>query len=151
MNDLSRLIARAEALLERVESLLPPAAAAPDWKASTAFRWRKRAGGRGHLEPVAKPHRIRLKDLRNVDEQKQRIECGEADEARDDDAASLVVEAEGGGQRHVMHGEADGQGGERHEGERQLGEAARLAAKLGEAWRTVGHGDALTLRYRAPA
>ena len=73
MNDLSRLISRAEALLERIETLLPLPANAPDWKASTAFRWRKR-GGRGHLEPVARPHRIRLKDLRNVDEQKQRIE-----------------------------------------------------------------------------
>ena len=53
--------------------MLPPPDAGPDWKASTAFRWRKRAG-RGHLEPVARPHRIRLQDLRNVDEQKQRIE-----------------------------------------------------------------------------
>ncbi|MCL4724664.1 MAG: DUF815 domain-containing protein, partial [Rhodocyclaceae bacterium] len=74
MNDLARLIARAEALLERIETLLPQPAAAPDWKASTAFRWRKRGGGGGHLEPVARPHRIRLKDLRNVDEQKRRIE-----------------------------------------------------------------------------
>ena len=73
MNDLARLISRAEALLERIETLLPLPAGSPDWKASTAFRWRKR-GGRGHLEPVARPHRIRLKDLRNVDEQKQRIE-----------------------------------------------------------------------------
>ena len=74
MNDLARLISRAEALLERIESLLPRPTGAPDWKASTAFRWRKRGGGRGHLEPVARPHRIRLKDLRNVDGQKQRIE-----------------------------------------------------------------------------
>ena len=73
MDDLSRLIKRAEALLERLETLLPQPAAAPDWKAATAFRWRKR-GGRGALDPVARPHRIRLKDLRNVDEQKRRIE-----------------------------------------------------------------------------
>ena len=73
MDDLSRLILRAEALLARVEALLPPALAAPDWKASVAYRWRKR-GGRGHLEPVARPHRIRLQDLRNIDEQKKRIE-----------------------------------------------------------------------------
>jgi hypothetical protein len=73
MNELSRLIQRAEALLERIETLLPPATALPDWKASTAFRWRKR-DGRGHLEPVARPHRIRLQDLRNVDAQKKRIE-----------------------------------------------------------------------------
>jgi predicted AAA+ superfamily ATPase len=71
--DLTRLIARAEALLERVETLLPPALAGPDWQAAVAFRWRKRSG-RGYLEAVAKPHRIRLKDLRNVDEQKRRIE-----------------------------------------------------------------------------
>jgi len=73
MNDLSRLLQRAEALLERIETLLPAPAAPPDWKAAIAFRWRKR-GGRGCLEPIARPHRIRLKDLRNVDEQKRRIE-----------------------------------------------------------------------------
>jgi predicted AAA+ superfamily ATPase len=73
MNDLSRLIARAEALLQRIETLLPAAPAAPEWNKATAYRWRKR-GGRGHLEAVAKPHRIRLRDLRNIDEQKKRIE-----------------------------------------------------------------------------
>ena len=71
--DLAHLIARAETLLERIEALLPAAAGAPDWKAATAFRWRKR-GGRGHLEAIAKPHRIRLRDLRNIEEQKRRIE-----------------------------------------------------------------------------
>jgi predicted AAA+ superfamily ATPase len=74
MNDLSRLIARAEALLGRIETLLPAAPAAPEWNKANAFRWRKRGGGRGHLEAVAKPHRIRLRDLRNIDEQKKRIE-----------------------------------------------------------------------------
>ncbi len=74
MDDLSRLIKRAEALLDRIETLLPAAAAAPDWRAATAFRWRKRGGSRGQLEAVARPHRIRLQDLRNIDEQKSRIE-----------------------------------------------------------------------------
>jgi predicted AAA+ superfamily ATPase len=73
MNDLARLIGRAEALLERIESLLPAPAPAPDWEASIAFRWRKR-GARGLLEPVSRPHRIRLQDLRHIDEQKRRIE-----------------------------------------------------------------------------
>ena len=47
MNDLARLISRAEALLERIESLLPRPTGTPDWKASTAFRWRKRGGLHG--------------------------------------------------------------------------------------------------------
>ncbi|MGE5465814.1 MAG: ATP-binding protein [Ignavibacteria bacterium] len=72
MNDLSRLIARAESLLERLEAVLPPALQAPDWKA-LAFRWRRR-NGRGQLEPVHHPHRIRLDDLVGIDEQKQRLE-----------------------------------------------------------------------------
>ncbi len=74
MSDLARLIARAETLLERIEALLPQPAATTDWKASTAFRWRKRGGHGGHLDAVPRPHRICLKDLRNVDEQKRRID-----------------------------------------------------------------------------
>ena len=73
MNDLSRFIARAEALLARVEALLPTPPAAPDWRAAVAFRWIKR-NGRGHLQGVAKPHHIRLKDLQGIAEQKSRIE-----------------------------------------------------------------------------
>lgn len=72
MTDLATFLSRAEALLARVESLLPAAAAAPDWSA-TAFRWRTR-NGRGHLEAVRHPHVIRLADLQGIDEQKARIE-----------------------------------------------------------------------------
>ncbi len=72
MNDFSRLISRAESLIERLEAVLPAAAAAPDWKA-LAFRWRRRSG-RGQLEAVHHPHRIRLDDLVGIDEQKQRLE-----------------------------------------------------------------------------
>ena len=73
MNDLSRFIIRAEALLERVEALLPAPQTAPDWHSAVAFRWLKR-NGRGHLQAVAKPHQIRLKDLQGISEQKTRIE-----------------------------------------------------------------------------
>ncbi len=71
--DLAHFLTRAEALLARVEALLPAPAAAPDWRAAVAFRWLKRHG-RGYLRAVPKPHRIRLKDLCGIDEQKARIE-----------------------------------------------------------------------------
>ena len=70
--DLQAFLNRAEALLQRLEVLLPAAAPAPDWRAR-AFRWRRRQG-RGVLEAVLHPHRICLEDLHCVDEQKARIE-----------------------------------------------------------------------------
>jgi predicted AAA+ superfamily ATPase len=74
MNDLARLLARAEHLIDRVEELLPEVGKAPDWSGATAFRWRRR-NGRGFLQAVARPHRIRLQDLCDVDEQKRRIDA----------------------------------------------------------------------------
>nr|MBA2689610.1 ATP-binding protein [Burkholderiales bacterium] len=67
------LINRAEALLARLEAIIPMPAPAPDWQSAAAFRWRKR-GGVGYLQPVAHPHRISLDDLKDIDEQKKIIE-----------------------------------------------------------------------------
>jgi predicted AAA+ superfamily ATPase len=72
--ELSDLIARAEGVLERVEALLPPLAADPDWSKVTAARWRKRSG-RGYLQAIANPHAIRLDDLVAVDDQKHTIDA----------------------------------------------------------------------------
>ena len=69
---LAALVARLERLVERAESLLPPPPAPPDWSAQ-AYRWRV-AQGRGRLEPVRHPHRIRLDDLQGVEDQKAAIE-----------------------------------------------------------------------------
>ena len=66
------LVARVEALLTRLEAVLPHAPAAPDWDASTAFRYRRR-GGAGMLEPVRHVATIRLGDLKEVDVQKERL------------------------------------------------------------------------------
>jgi predicted AAA+ superfamily ATPase len=71
-NELAAFLARAEALLARVEAMLPATPGAPDWSA-TAYRWRTR-DGRGRLEAVRHPHRIRLTDLQGIDEQKAKIE-----------------------------------------------------------------------------
>jgi predicted AAA+ superfamily ATPase len=66
------LIARAEALLARLEAVLPHPAQAPDWSASTAFRYRRR-GSAGVLEPVRHVAPIRLAQLREVEPQKERL------------------------------------------------------------------------------
>ena len=77
--DLSRLVnvaERADALLARVERLLP-APGAPDWNASIAFRWRRRPtafGWQSWLQPVRHRSAITLDDLKNVDEAKRLIE-----------------------------------------------------------------------------
>ncbi len=72
MQALETLLARLESLVGRAESLLPRLPTPPDWQA-TAFRWRV-AHGRGRLEPVRHPHRIRLDDLHGIAEQKAAIE-----------------------------------------------------------------------------
>ena len=69
----SKLLKRAESLLERLEQVLPAQSAPTDWKASVAFRWRRR-GNRAGIEPVAHVHRIELSELHGIDAQKQLIE-----------------------------------------------------------------------------
>ena len=66
------LIARAEALLARLEAVLPHPPAAPDWAAAIAFRYRRR-GGSGAIEPVRHVATIRLESLVEVEPQKQRL------------------------------------------------------------------------------
>lgn len=72
-SDLTGVLARAQSVLERIEAILPPVAESPNWAASIAYRWRKR-NMRGYLQSVAYPHRIRLDDLRGIDQQKRLVE-----------------------------------------------------------------------------
>ncbi|HSC63908.1 MAG TPA: ATP-binding protein [Caldimonas sp.] len=67
------LVARVEALVGRLEAVLPHPLTAPDWNASTAFRYRTRGGSGGRLEPVRHVASIRLASLVEVDAQKERI------------------------------------------------------------------------------
>lgn len=71
---LASFLARAEKLLERLEPLLPPLSPAPDWRTANAFRWRK-SGNHGYLQAITRPPAIRLKDLRDIDQQKSRIDA----------------------------------------------------------------------------
>ncbi len=73
-NSMDRLISRVEALVERIESVLPQPLRAPDWSASIAFRYRKRSSGHGTLEPVRHVAGIRLSDLQEIDGQKEKIQ-----------------------------------------------------------------------------
>jgi predicted AAA+ superfamily ATPase len=74
LSSLAVFLERAERLLSRLEPLLPPASPVPDWDAAVAFRWRKR-GAAGYLQPVPHPALIRLADLKDIDEQKARIDA----------------------------------------------------------------------------
>ena len=69
---LLHLITRAEALLARLEAILPHPLSEPDWGASIAFRYRKR-GGSGVIEPVRHVAPIRLDALVEVGPQKERL------------------------------------------------------------------------------
>ncbi|CAM3603332.1 ATP-binding protein [Paracidovorax anthurii] len=74
MNDrFEHLLLRAEQLIDRIESVLPRPLAAPDWSASVAWRYRRRGGGHGVLEPVRHVAGIALDDLKEIDAQKDKI------------------------------------------------------------------------------
>ncbi len=68
-----RLIDRAEQLISRIESVLPQPLTAPDWSTSIAFRYRKRSSGHGSLEPVKHIGYMALNDLKEIDDQKEKI------------------------------------------------------------------------------
>lgn len=72
MTGLERVVQRIDRLLDRLETVLPGAPAAPDWNA-IAFRWRKR-GSRGELQAVKHLHKITLADLQGIERQKSAIE-----------------------------------------------------------------------------
>ncbi len=69
---LDALVMRAERLLARLEAIVPPTLAAPDWDAAIAFRYRKRGAG-GWLQPVRHTAPIALADLHEVDAQKAKL------------------------------------------------------------------------------
>jgi predicted AAA+ superfamily ATPase len=73
-SSLERVLQRAEALMHRIESVLPQPLQAPDWTASVAYRYRKRSSGHGTLEPVRHVAQLGLQDLKEIDQQKEKIQ-----------------------------------------------------------------------------
>jgi predicted AAA+ superfamily ATPase len=73
MKSVDDLIARADALLARLERVLPLAPADTDWHASIAFRYRKRGHQPGAIEPVRHVAPIALPELKEIEPQKQRL------------------------------------------------------------------------------
>jgi predicted AAA+ superfamily ATPase len=71
--DAASLVARAESLFARLEKALNGETPSTDWSASTAFKWRKRQGVSA-IVPVAHVHRIDLRDLQGIDDQKRLVE-----------------------------------------------------------------------------
>ena len=69
-----RLIERAEQLVARIESVLPQPLSAPDWSQAVAWRYRKRASGHGVLEPVRHIASLSLVDLKEIDDQKEKMQ-----------------------------------------------------------------------------
>lgn len=69
-----RLMTRVESLVARIEMILPQPLQAPDWGASVAFRYRKRSSGHGSLEPVRHIGSLTLADLKEIDDQKEKIQ-----------------------------------------------------------------------------
>ncbi len=70
---LDALLSRAEALLARLEPLLPPAPVAIDWATTLACRWRRTAW-QGWLEPVSAPACTPWERLRHIDAQKAALD-----------------------------------------------------------------------------
>lgn len=68
------LIERAEQLMARIESILPQPLSQPDWTASIAYRYRKRSSGHGVIEPVRHVGAMKLDQLKEIDQQKEKIQ-----------------------------------------------------------------------------
>ncbi|MGE0383870.1 MAG: ATP-binding protein [Gammaproteobacteria bacterium] len=73
MSGQERILERVEALLDRIERLLPRDPAAIDWGESVALRWRRAAFGPGWLQPVHARLGTRLADLHCIDGQRDAL------------------------------------------------------------------------------
>ena len=72
---LERLIERAEALISRIEQVLPlPLQEPKNWNESIAWRYRRRSTGQALLEPVRHVAPLGLNELVEIEPQKEKIQ-----------------------------------------------------------------------------
>lgn len=72
--DLTHLLTRAEAVLGRLEHLLPAPPVAIDWQTTVAARWQVLANNRRALVRVSHPQQLDLDDLHGIDRAKTALE-----------------------------------------------------------------------------
>jgi len=66
-------LARAECFMDRVEAALRLEIEQPQWESAVAFRYRKRVSGQGYISAVRQVGHMRLDDLKEIDNQKEKI------------------------------------------------------------------------------
>ena len=71
---LEQLLDKVSQLVDRIETVLPQPLGAPDWRQAVAWRYRKRASGHGVLEPVRHVAAMSLDDLKEIDDQKEKMQ-----------------------------------------------------------------------------
>jgi len=71
---LEQLLDKVSQLVDRIESVLPQPLSAPDWSQAVAWRYRKRSSGHGVLEPVRHVSGLTLDELKEIDDQKEKMQ-----------------------------------------------------------------------------
>jgi len=109
---LTAFLARAELFMARVEASLPHGLSEPDWSESIAFRYRRRSSGQGVISAVHHVGAMNLADLKEIDQQKEKIQRNTAQFVRGATANNvLLTGARGTGKssliRACLHAYAD--------------------------------------------
>lgn len=89
--ELASFLARAELFMARVEASLPHGVEQPDWNASIAFRYRRRRSGQGVITPVQHVGAMSLDDLKEIDDQKEKIRRNTAQFVRGATANNVLL------------------------------------------------------------
>ena len=71
---LEQLLEKVSQLVDRIESVLPQPLSAPDWSQAVAWRYCKRSSGHGVLEPVRHVAALSLDELKEIDDQKEKMQ-----------------------------------------------------------------------------